>query len=251
MFITFLYFLLLFVLEKLHEKWSLVPAGEKALLYLLSALTMIYFLAPLHFGGGSFFNQRLPWVIFIVALPLLRIPRSSLLSRFSVSVAIASAGAIFAMNAFLMQEQSAKVDKYVSGMSAGLPKGAFIMTYKTKEDWSRIDVLMHAASYYGILGGCVDIGNYSTSFDFFPVHFSPFITAFPSPAQIDYKPKSIDWAEYPAIQYLIGWDLGDSEMKELAKSYHLIRRDEPLSIWQRREPAQGTEIAISGNHGKL
>lgn len=248
---AFLFFLLVFVFEKMRGKRQQFPAGEKAIFYLLSALTIIYYLAPSHFGGGSFFNQRLPWVMFMVALPLLRIPDSSLLRGFSLAVVAGIVGLNFAVNAFLMQQQSGKVDKYVSGLAAGLPKGAFVMTYKTKEEWSRIDVLMHAASYYGIFNGCVDIGNYATSFDYFPVHFKRTLPAFPPPAQIDYKPKSIDWAEYPPIQYVIGWEIDELDMKLLGRFYRLIRQDAPLSIWQRREPDRFAGSAISENHGKL
>lgn len=248
---AFLFFLLLFIYEKLRGKREVIPAGEKAIFYLLAALTITYFLAPSHFGGGSFFNQRLPWVIFIVALPLLRIPDSPLLRRFSLAVIAGAVGLNFAVNAFLMQQQSGKVDKYVNGLGAGLPKGAFVMTFKTKDEWSRIDVLMHAASYYGIFGGCVDVGNYATSFDYFPVRFKRTLPAFPPPAQIDYKPESINWADYPSIQYLIGWELDEVEMKELGRYYRLIRQDAPLFIWQRKEPGGHVGSAVSENHGKL
>jgi hypothetical protein len=231
--IAFLYLLLLSVLEKVQKREP-VLAGEKALSYLLSALVAIYFLAPLHLGGGSFFNQRFPWVILIVALPLLHVPGRQLLRRFSAIALVAVAGWCFATNAFLMRQQSAKVETFVSGLST-LPRGAFVMTYKTKEDWSRIDVLRHAASYYGLFSGCVDIGNYETGFEYFPVHFKRTLPAFPSPAQIDYNPKSIDWAEYPSVQYLIGWEIDENDKSVLGRFYRLIHKDRQISIWQRRE----------------
>ncbi len=247
---AFLFFLLLFIFGKLHEKKLQVPAGEKTLFWLISALTITYFLAPFRFGEGSFFNQRFPWVIFLIALPLLRIPASPLLRCFSLSLVAGVVGLNFAVDAFLLQQQNIRVEKFVSGLSAGLPKGALVMTFKTEDEWYRIDVLMHAASYYGILGGCVDIGNYEASFDLFPVHFKKNLPAFPLLDQID-EPKRINWHDYPSIRYLIGWGVGETEMTELKKFYRLIRLDGPLSIWQRRENAQCTEIAISGNHANL
>ena len=64
--------------------------------------------------------------------------------------------------------------KFLSGLKADLPKSAYVMTYKkidSKAGWPRVDVLIHAASYYGIFNGCVDIGNYETGLDYFPIHF--------------------------------------------------------------------------------
>jgi hypothetical protein len=127
------------------------------------------------------------------------------------------------------------VEKFLSGLPAeGLSKGAFVMTYKSNlPEWSRIDVLMHAASYYGIFRGCVNIGNYETDFDYFPIHFRNNLPAMPSPSQVVYLPGTIHWDDYASIQYLLGWEISSNERAELGEFFHIIWEDGPFSIWQR------------------
>ena len=110
------------------------------------------------------------------------------------------------------------------------------MTYKKidpEAGWPRVDVLMHGASYYGIFKGCVDIGNYETELDYFPIKFKDNIPSFPSSDQIAYRPETINWSEYPAIQYVLGWKVDKNDKEKLSKFFHIIYQKEPLSIWQR------------------
>ena len=139
-----------------------------------------------------------------------------------------------AFNAAILWDQNLKVKKFLGGLNAGIPKGAFVMTYKPLAvQWSRVDVLLHAASYYGLFRGCVNVGNYETTSHYFPVRFKKTLPAFPSPYQMAYDPASIDWALYPSVQYLLGWDVSNDEKKKLVKYYRISREDGQLSIWQR------------------
>lgn len=210
-----------------------IPSSEKSLICLASVLTLIYFSAPFDFGEGSFFNQRFPWVILLIVLPLLRIPDTVFFKRFGSIFIAGVAGLFFMFNAVILWQQSAKVEKFLSGLQADLPKGAFVMMYKTDDERSRVDVLLHAASYYGILKGCVDIGNYETGYDLFPVHFNGTFPEIPSSDQISYNPATINWQSYPSIQYLLGWNINNDEKKELVKYYRTSWEDGLLSIWQR------------------
>jgi len=210
-----------------------IPSSEKSIIFLASALTLIYLIAPFHYGDGSYFNQRFPWVILLIVLPLLRIPDTVFFKRFG-SIAIAGvAGLFFMFNAVLLWQQSAKVEKFLSGLQADLPKGAFVMTYKTDDERSRVDVLLHAASYYGILKGCVDVGNYEAAYNYFPVHFKSNFPAIPSEKEIAYEPSTINWTDYPAIQYLLGWNVSDTDMKKLGRYFYIIREEGAISVWRR------------------
>ncbi len=112
------------------------------------------------------------------------------------------------------------------------------MTYKKidpKTGLPRIDALMHAASYYGIFKGCVDIGNYETGLDYFPIKFKDNIPSFPTLDQIGYKAETIDWPDYPSIQYLLGWEINKNDTEKLSKFFHVIYKNAPFSLWERNQ----------------
>jgi len=214
-----------------------IPTSEKTLIYLVAAFIAIYLLAPSYVGSGAYFNQRFPWVILLIIIPLLRVPDTGLFKRFG-PIVIASVVAIcFAFNAATLWEQNLRVKKFLSGLNAQVPKGAFVMTYKPASvQWSRVDVLLHAASYYGLFRGCVYIGDYETAFHYFPVRFKKVLPAFPSPYQMAYEPATIDWTSYPSIQYLLGWEVGHMDKDELQRYFLIVKEDGPLTVWQRKQP---------------
>jgi len=215
-----------------------ISASDKVLICLSCFLLLIYFVTPFRFEGGDFFNQRFPWVIFIILLPLLRINKKLFSERF-VMVSIASVAILFfVFNAGMLWQQSYKVKKFLNGLKADLPKGAYVMTYKKRDPkagWPRIDVLMHGASYYGFYNRCIDIGNYETGLDYFPIKFKNSVPRFPSLDQIAYRSETINWSEYPSIQYVLGWEVDKNDKEKLSKFFHIIWQKEPLSIWQRKQ----------------
>ncbi|MDL1979996.1 MAG: hypothetical protein LWX02_00700 [Deltaproteobacteria bacterium] len=219
---------------KRNRQNKAVPDSEKFLLFLSSALILIYLFAPFRFGGGSFFNQRFPWVIFLIILPLFKIPEGTFWKRFGSKIIVGAVSFFFVFNAVTLWQQSSKVEKFLSGLHAELPKGAFIMTYKAiKPERPKVDILLHAASYYGIFKKCVNIGNYETGLYYFPVKFKDTIPNFPSESQISYAPETIDWLDYPSIQYLLGWEIDKNNMENLSKFFHIIWEGGHSSIWQR------------------
>jgi len=212
-----------------------VVASEKVLIYLSLFLTLIYFLAPFRFGGGDGFNIRLPWVILLVLLPLLRIPESILFRRIVTIVTVAIVSLFFAFNAVILWQQSGQVEMFLSGLQVELPKGTLVMTYKPKDpEKTTVDVLLHTASYYGIFKGCVDVGNYEAATDLFPVRFNKTMPVTPPERQISYKPTTINWANYPAIEYLLGWEIDSKEKEGLNKYYRIIWEKNQFSMWQRK-----------------
>jgi hypothetical protein len=208
-------------------------ASEKTLLILASVFTLIYLLAPYSLGGGSCFNQRLPWVIFLIMLPLLRFPQATIFQHGTAIVA-GLAVLFFASNAAILWSDNLKIERFLSGLHIDIPRGSFVMTYKTKlATSSRVDTLLHAASYYGIKKGCVDVGDYEASFDYFRIRFRKGISPIPPQEQISFAPTTINLAEYPSIRYLLGWETNNKERAELNNYYRVIYEDEPLTVWQR------------------
>jgi hypothetical protein len=143
----------------------------------------------------------------------------------------------FAFNSAILWNQNLMVEKFLSGLNVELPRGARVMTYRPEvAKWPRVDVLLHAASYYGIFKGCVDIGNYETTLFYFPVHFKNRLPELPSQYQMAYEPETIDLTKYPSIQYLFGWEIEDKIKEKMRKNFHLIENNGPFSIWEINQP---------------
>jgi hypothetical protein len=212
-----------------------VTNSEKTHICLSLVLVLIYLFAPLSIGDGWYFNQRFPWVILLLSLPLLRITDTIAFKR-NISIAIVGiVSMFFAFNTVILWQQSSKVEKFLNGLHVGLPKGAFVMTYKSKlPEMTTVDILLHAASYYGILRGCIDIGNYEAATNLFPVKFKKTMPAMPPDLQISYKANTIKWENYPAIEYLLGWEIDTKEKESLTKYFRLIRERDQFSMWQRK-----------------
>jgi hypothetical protein len=76
-------------------------------------------------------------------------------------------------NSLMLRQQSGEVAIFLAGLSSGCTRGEGILLYRTfRPAWPKVDVLLHASSYYGMFGGCVDLGNYETAYAFFPVRFN-------------------------------------------------------------------------------
>jgi hypothetical protein len=134
-----------------------IAASEKTLIYLSFFLILIYFFAPFKFGSGLYFNERFPLVILLITLPLLRIPETVLFRKFGSILIAGIVSIFFIFNVILLNQQSAKVDKFLSGLSVDLPKGSIVMMYRPKlPEWTTVDILPFCIILRHFQG-CVDI----------------------------------------------------------------------------------------------
>jgi len=241
LFLSFFILSVYILVKDSNEGWVKVRdnrVSDKVLICLSCFLLLIYFVTPFRFGGGDFFNQRFPWVIFLILLPLLRINKKLFSERFVMVSVVSVAVLFFAFNSIILWQQSSKVQKFLNGLNADIPKGAYVMTYKKRDPeagWPRIDVLMHGASYYGIFNRCVDIGNYETALDYFPIKFKNTIPRFPPSDKIAYRAETINWSEYPSIQYVLGWEIDKNDKEKLSKFFHVNYTNDPFSLWERNQ----------------
>ena len=210
-------------------------ADEKRTLLIFAAtLVLIYFLMPFQFAGGSYFNERLPWVILLVVLPLLFLNETQTVRTFVTTAGVFISVLFLCCNLVVFSDQCGTIREYLGGLRTDLPRGSLVMTYKTKDSgWSRIDVLAHAASYYGIYKGTVDIGNYEAGLPYFPVQFRKTLPSLPPRKQIEFRTANIEWSLYPSIRYLFGWDLDRVEREKLGREFHIIREEGRLTVWDR------------------
>ena len=219
------------------KKWRLgqeIPSWEKSIALISLITVLIYFLAPFRLGESSFINQRFPWVIYLILIPLLRIPDKAFLKKYGKILIIAIVLLSLALNSILLWQQSIKIENCLKGLQADLPKGAYLVTYKKlSAEWSRVDVLLHVASYYGIAKKIVDIGNYEARTPFFPIYFRMDLASLPNLYQIEVLPESIDWNLYPTIQYLLGIKINREDRIKLAGLFYIILENEETTVWGR------------------
>ncbi len=225
-------FLLLRAGLKNHVKVkAIIPPGQKAMIFLAAALTLIYIVVPPAFGGGSFFNQRLPWVILLLLLPFLAGVCVKAGARVDVLIVVAAVMSL-CINTVVFKQQSEEVAIFLKGLNSGCSKGDLIMLYRPERQ--KIDVILHAPSYYGIANGCVDVGNYETAFNYFPVHFKKSLEQRPTFHKIYNDPSSIDFSQHSKLVEVIGWELQADDQKKLQSFYDRSFANDKLTLWRRR-----------------
>lgn len=212
-----------------------IRSEQKAISVLISILIIVYLLAPSSFGGGSYFNCRIPWVIFLLFLPLLSDLNIQPKNVINFSIMLAAILSI-CINSAILMDQNKYLSTFVSGSSLGCSKGNLIMLYyKPKPKlWSKIDTILHAPSYYGISNGCIDVGNYEVRTPYFPIKFKYNMASSSLYQFIEEDPDSIDFSKYPQIVEVIGWDLHPVMEDKLDVFYNLSYSNEKLTLWRRR-----------------
>jgi uncharacterized membrane protein len=196
-------------------------------------LIFIYIMAPFRWGSGSFFNERLPWVILLFLIPMLTIS-DGLFKKNIRTIAVIIVVLFISVNTIIFKQESQKIQDSMAWLKIEILKGSFFMAYKNPiRTWNRVDPLLHVASYFAIKKKCIDIGNYQAKTGFFLIEFNENLPKFPPHFQIEYKPESIDFSLYPYIKFILGYNLSDSDKENLKIHYKIIIDNNDWSIWQR------------------
>jgi uncharacterized protein len=190
-----------------REKGS-TPVPGRYLFLVLGSLLFIYLSAPFRLADGCFFNERFPWVIFLLSLPLLDTSERPVRPG-SGRLIVAVSCLFLVSNAYFLGQQSSKVEDFVSGLTLRLPKGAQIAMYHAEApSMKSVDPLLHASSYYCLANKHVDVANYEAGYRYFPVHFSKALPNFPDPETIACRPAAIPWERFPAVESVYGMATG-------------------------------------------
>lgn len=205
--------------------------------YLFTALglLLIYFIFPFVFAEGAYFNQRFPWVIFLLLLPFIKISKNNSIYHKSVAVVFCVI-LVFIFNVTFIWKHSLIVERYMSGLITPVTRNSLIMNYKkTNLNTSRMDILLHAVSHYALAKKAVNVLNYEARLDYFPVQFRENLPDVPPTVLIELSPCQIDWNRYPDIKLLVAWDIKKDERKNIKRFFDLSFQQDNLSIWQRSQ----------------
>jgi len=229
--------LFVFFREKSYDFGELKkePSNQAPLIHFFLFMLVVYFLSPSNLGDGAFFNLRLPFVILLTILPLLKIPDKIIFKRgILIIVPLISFFSCFT-NAVSFYQESKKVELYTAGLGVEIPEKSILMSYKIrKPGFTIIDVLLHAVSYYGLEKKCVDIGNYEARTRLFPVRLKKKDDSLPNIHEIEWEVEKINTENYALIDYLISWQLESKHEKKIRSSYRMIFQNSDLKIWMRK-----------------
>lgn len=225
--------LVLYRLLRFQAKQSLSDANK--VFYCFSAVLVIIDLcAPSSFGGGSFFNERMPQMIMLGIIPVVaNRERSWDSNRWELYLLPALATICFAVNVYVYREKTGLVKNYMSLQNAPIENKSVVMGYrKYGGGRSRVDVIAHAISYYALRHNLINAGNYEIGFGYFPVKLLPEVQkTLPPPDLINYQPQAINFAQYKHILYVISWKTPN--LNHLLKYYSPEATNADLIIWKR------------------
>ena len=212
-----------------------VSVRDKVLILVVVVFVLFYFVLPFRIGNGSFINERLLFVVYLLLLPLLEIPRDSFIEKYARVVFLTVTVVFFVTSAGVICHEASRVEMFMAGLNVNIPKSSFVMGYKRqRNEWSRVDPLLHASSYYGLSKKCVDVGNYEADKPYFPIAFKHEAQPLPDADLVVYYPETIDMSLYPHITYIIGYRLIPEDEHRLNALFTTVMRKDNVTVWKRR-----------------
>ena len=155
------------------RRWIWRP--EDAFLGLSAGLGAVYLLAPDSVGSGSSISFRLALFPPLALIPWLRLPSTDTGRR---AFALAASLILVIHLGLVLQHSgrtSAGLREYTAGMDVVEPGETLLPITATVKggDSDTIAIYLHAASYYALEAGAINLANYEAGTDYFPVLFRP------------------------------------------------------------------------------
>lgn len=228
--------LVLYLLIRFQGKRDLTDL-DKAFCAFCTVLLLIDLSAPASLGGGNFFNERMPQMILLGLIPVLAVRQQPDKIRAWLRYGLPGlALTCFCVNACVYRDKSFLVQDFMTLKNSPFTNKSIIISYRQPGiEGSRVDVLIHAVSYYAIQHTLINGGNYEADFRYFPVKFHPEIREIlPSSALINYSPQKINFAGYPDILYVLSvLSEADVGREQLSKYYTIVSSQGYVDLWKR------------------
>jgi len=219
------------------RRWLWRP--RDAFLGLSTGLGVAYLVAPDSVGSGSAISFRLALLPPLALIPWLQLPSSAMFRR--VCVLTATALALIHLGLVLQHNRraSAGLCEYTAGLES-VERGETLLpiTANVKGgDSDAIAIYLHAASYYALQAGAINLANYEASTDYFPVRFRPGR----DPYQVlghgwERARAGFDLSQYPVpIDVLLVWGATRPfpGAETVLVDYSPVRVDERLVLFRR------------------
>ena len=197
-----------------------------SLFTLLSMIAVLYLILPDQLGReGGYLKQRFPPLLWLLVIAVTPEPKH-LLARAAFAVLVATV-LIFhaALNFAYAQSESRAVAEIVRGREA---MGANQVYYSIfAERYERLsNPLLHAADYFALGTGNINLQNYQANRSHFPVKFKD--VAFLSADNLGRSPYGARITAY------VFWDVRPQRFAHLLKDFESVHRDGKLEIWRKK-----------------
>ena len=213
------------------------PLPEDGFMLLAVVFALLYFFAPLRAFGGGAITYRLGLYPFLAILPWLGggMPRAArhLIGAAAVAIALVH----FGITVHYYQVFNRGLEEFTSGVPL-IEENATILpiSFDHKGEAARIGVYRHAASYYCLSGGAIDLANYEGAKTYFPIKYKSSLDPFAIMGTIESQRGNIWPQKYPArIDYVLLWaaPVEFPCLSWIEKNYELIHSEGRLKLYRR------------------
>lgn len=212
--------------------------ARQAFLVLAVALTMLCVFAPRRAFGGGVITDRLSMFPLIAVLPwLVRRPPRVL----KYAVAAAAIGILvvhLGITAHYYRMLNRGLAEYTSGIGL-VERGATILpiSFDHKGEAQRIGIYRHAASYYCVARGAINLANYEGDKTYFPLMYKPEVNPFAAMGMVESQRGNLNPERYPGrIDYVLLWSAPPEfpALGWIARNFDLVHAQGRLKLYRNR-----------------
>ncbi len=211
-------------------------------LLLACALLVVYFLVPGAVGPGTFLNERVGLLAVLVLVAFFREGHHPVWRWLAIAL-----GVVLLANLAWLGYTFRSLNKALSAFVAAVPQiepNKVLLPILTGRNGLslKVGVFEHADVYYTLDNGGIDLMNYETEYDYFPVKFKPaFQPPLPGPYWVESilgHPNRVDLCAYAShIDYLLVWDnKGAFHPEDLGRCYDLLYAKDVLKLFKPKQP---------------
>lgn len=205
-----------------------------------------YFFAPHSVGIGQFVNTRLSLYVFLILLPWFtqvyrEAPKKLLEKVFRKAIAIFVIVLVL-LNLSIITISHIKLNKHIVEFTKGLGyikanRTLLPLIFNHYKDSYRIPIFNHAADYYVLATGSVNLDNYEPTAGTFPLIYKPNLNI-PDLGTVEYQPQKVDIARYVSVvDYILTWELDNESRiaKEIKKHYRIVFESGDVKLFIRKD----------------
>jgi hypothetical protein len=201
---------------------------------LLGLITGGYLLVPDHLviGHGGYIKQRLAVLIPLVLLTVFKEPSGACARSCSLGCVIVA----LLLMAYNMTQYISRENRVLNDYTAGVEMiGTRRVVASIQPDEARdglADPLLHAACYYCLVNGSVNLDNYEAASQNFPIRFREADRWAPHP--VGRSSSTLDrFPHREIIDTVIVWGVPQDELTNVLKGFHVLFSSDRLAVYQR------------------